>query len=327
MQTIFYSIFKDDMQSYTERRIHSMAWNTYRLDYYRLSSFDRFLVSKSFEQEIVPQELVNEWLESYKIPQASLEGYIKTVRGFMQYRIHLGKPAYIPPYRKKYDAYIPYIFTEEEISDIISCADNLSKIKPKLSVPYIYAEIPMIIRLLYCCGFRLNEVLCLKIKHIDFQTGVITVTHAKRDKQRFVPVHDSLNKILFKYCVGLEISNAPEAFLFPGMYAGTHLSPLTIERHFKSILKHLGIITGPQDIHRRGPCLHCLRHCFMLSSFRQLEKLGYPVDTSSPYLSVYCGHESLLESEKYMKFSSEMFEEEMVRFADFSRTFFPEVNL
>ena len=33
---------------------------------------------------------------------------------------------------------------------------------------------------------------------------------------------------------------------------------------------------------------------------------------ASPYLSVYCGHESLVESEKYMKFSSELFEEDML---------------
>jgi len=60
-----------------------------------------------------------------------------------------------------------------------------------------YSEIPMIIRLLYCCGFRLGEVLCLKAKDINFQTGVITVTHVKMDKQRFVPVHVSLKEIIF----------------------------------------------------------------------------------------------------------------------------------
>ncbi|MHC1747333.1 MAG: tyrosine-type recombinase/integrase [Cellulosilyticaceae bacterium] len=327
MKFHFQSVFKDDMQLYMELRINSMAWNTYRLDCYRLSSFDRFLRAKNFKQDIVSQDIINEWLKSYRIPQASLEGYIKTVRGFMQYRINLGKPAYVPMYKKKTDTYIPYIFSDSELIKIIACADSLAEIKPKLTVPHIYAEIPMIIRLLYCCGCRLGEVLYLKVKDINIQSGVITIKHAKRDKQRFVPVHYSITEILYNYCIFMGIINDQDAFLFPGIYEDTHLSPTTVERHFKTILMHLGIVKGNEDIHQRGPCLHCFRHCFMISAFRQLEKLGYPVDISSPYLSIYCGHESLLESEKYMKFSSEMFEVEMIRFANFSNTFFPEVDL
>jgi hypothetical protein len=58
-----------------------------------------------------------------------------------------------------------------------------------------------------------------------------------------------------------------------------------------------------------------------------LEKKGITVDLSFPYLSVYCGHNSLVATEKYMKFSSEMFNEEMNLFADFSNPLFPEVEL
>ena len=65
--------------------------------------------------------------------------------------------------------------------------------------------------------------------------------------------------------------------------------------------------------------------CSML--FKQLETAGYHIDMASPYLSVYCGHESLVESEKYMKFSSELFEEDMLLFADFTESLFPEVDL
>ena len=52
----------------------------------------------------------------------------------------------------------------------------------------------------------------------------------------------------------------------------------------------------------------------MFHAFKQLETAGYHIDMASPYLSVYCGHESLVESEKYMKFSSELFEEDMLLF-------------
>ena len=124
MQFRFNSIFKEELQAYMDIRINSMAWNTYRLDYYRLSAFDRYLCLISFDGEIVTQEIINDWLAHNSIPDASLEGYIKSVRGFMQYRINLGKPAYVPSYRRKTDLYIPYIFDREELYGIMTCADE-----------------------------------------------------------------------------------------------------------------------------------------------------------------------------------------------------------
>lgn len=59
---IFKSCFKDDMQSFMEYRVATFAWNTYRLDNYRLSSFDRYLTKISYNDEIVPQTIINQWL-------------------------------------------------------------------------------------------------------------------------------------------------------------------------------------------------------------------------------------------------------------------------
>ena len=138
-------------------------------------------------------------------------------------------------------------------------------------------------------------------------------------------MHETLTDMLADYCRAMKIYGINNAFLFPGKSG--HLSPITAERKFKNILKKAGIIKGNEYPHRRAPCLHCLRHCFMLHAFKQLEAAGYHVDMASPYLSVYCGHESLGESEKYMKFSSELFEKDMLLFADFTESLFPEVDL
>lgn len=325
-KAFFGSRFKEDMLSFLELRINSTARNTYRLDLYRLSSFDSFLTDISFEEEVVPQELINDWIARNNVPKASINGYIKTVRGFMKYRINLGKLAYTPPYLKQTDLYIPYIFSSEELVCIFQEADSVAQIKPYANVPYVNIEIAILLRLLYCCGLRLGEALNLKVRDVDLSTGVLRILHTKLDKQRTVPIHDSMKFLLYEYICAMKLFGNGDTYIFSGMNPGAPLSQLTAERHFKSILKSLSIITGCEDIHKRGPCLHCLRHCFMLSSFRQLEKAGYAIDMASPYLSVYCGHESLLESEKYMKFSSEMFDDEMNRFADFITPLFPEVD-
>ena len=76
---IFKSCFKDDMQSFMEYRVATFAWNTYRLDNYRLSSFDRYLTKISYNDEIVPQTIINQWLNDVGVPEASINGYIKTI--------------------------------------------------------------------------------------------------------------------------------------------------------------------------------------------------------------------------------------------------------
>lgn len=47
---IFKSCFKEDMQSFMEYRVATFAWNTYRLDNYRLSSFDMNITVRQSRQ-------------------------------------------------------------------------------------------------------------------------------------------------------------------------------------------------------------------------------------------------------------------------------------
>ena len=72
--------------------------------------------------------------------------------------------------------------------------------------------------------------------------------------------------------------------------------------------------------------MHCLRHVFVFKSFAKAEQAGRRIDDIVPYLSIYLGHDSLKETEKYMKFSSEMFPDAMDLFEDYTARIFPEVN-
>lgn len=72
--------------------------------------------------------------------------------------------------------------------------------------------------------------------------------------------------------------------------------------------------------------MHCIRHVFVFNSFAKAEKDGRRIDDSVPYLSIYLGHDSLNETEKYLKFSSEMFPEAMDLFDGYTALIFPEVN-
>jgi integrase len=290
-------------------------------------SFDRYLSGIRFAGEVVTENIINNWLTTYDVPEASLAGYIKTIRVFMKYRSSLGRMVYMPPYRKVIDTYIPYIFTVDEVKQICEASDNLVTFMPNLALIHIYEMFPMIVRLLYGCGTRLGETIQLKINDIDIERGILTLRHAKADKERLIPLHSSLHNVLRKYCMSLGFIGLRDTYIFPGKNPNSHISPSTVERIFKSVLQNIGIIFEVGNPRKRGPCLHCLRHSFILESFKQLKESGYPFDYSVPYLSIYCGHKSLLETEKYMKFSSEMFPDDMHRFEDFTKDIFPEVEL
>ena len=63
---------------------------------------------------------------------------------------------------------------------------------------------PEIFRLLYCCGFRLNEVLTLRVGDVDLKRGVITVRNAKHGKDRLIPPSFDLVERLQIYADKLE---------------------------------------------------------------------------------------------------------------------------
>ena len=81
----------------------------------------------------------------------------------------------------------------------------------------------------------------------------------------------------------------------------------------------------PGKAHSIGQCLHCFRHYFAIHSFAQAEQNGRPAEDSVPFLSVYLGHHDMDETEKYLKFSGDMFPEYIELFEDFASGVFAEV--
>lgn len=63
----------------------------------------------------------------------------------------------------------------------------------------------------------------------------------------------------------------------------------------------------------------------LIKSFAQAERAGRSAENSIPYLSVFLGHYDMDGTEKYLKFSSDMFPEYTALFEDYAASVFPEV--
>ncbi|WP_366923906.1 tyrosine-type recombinase/integrase [Metallumcola ferriviriculae] len=321
----FKSVLQDEIAGFLALRKSSKSKSAYDHDRHTLKLFDEYLCSIKCDDKDLTEEQVTGWSGTLTGKSSSIANMVIVVRIFLTQLKGYGVNAYIPPIPRVSDDYVPYIFLDDEMKLIFSIADTLQMGKPRKNT-LIHVEFPMILRLMCGCGLRIGETLLLKMKDVDFDIGVLTLKYTKGDKQRLVPMHPTLTKILGQYCMAMGMIGYPEAYLFPTF---DPMEPVTVhnaQHKFNFILEQGNIFLPGRKKHQRGPCLHCLRHVFVFKSFANAEKAGRRIDDIVPYLSIYLGHDSLKETEKYLKFSSEMFPDAMELFDGYTAQIFPEVN-
>lgn len=320
----FKSVLKKELSIFLEMRIASKSKSASDHDRHTLQLFDEYLCAIRCIDKHLSEEQVTGWIAKLKGKSSTIANKVIVTRIFLLTLSGYGIQSYIPPVPKVNDDYVPYIYTDEELAQIFLITDTLSRGRTRKN-RYIHLEFPMIIRLMYGCGLRIGETLSLQMKDVDTGSDVLTLRHTKDDKQRFVPMHSSLGAILARYCMVMGIVGTPDAYLFPEEDFNEPLKVASAKHRFDVVLQQAGISLPGRKKHQRGPCLHCLRHVFAFKSFRNAEIEGRRIDDLVPYLSLYLGHDSLIETEKYLKFSSEMFPEAMELFNDYTAHIFPEV--
>jgi len=111
---------------------------------------------------------------------------------------------------------MPRILTDEEIRKFFQAVDTLD---PTARSPLRHLIMPEVFRLLYGCGFRLGEVLKLRVRDVDLNQGIVTVRQGKFLKDRLVPPALSLVNRLRKYAAHFE-NRPPDAIFFPALNGG-----------------------------------------------------------------------------------------------------------
>lgn len=324
---MFNSSLSQEMTAYMEFRTAAFAPSTIANDKSVLLSLDQHLVQIGFQGKNLTEDILSIWIKTLSGKSKTVNEKLGVVRGFGKYLNTLGHPSFLPMLPKVKSDYIPYIFSDEEIVRIFHYADNLTPVKPKSCSKFFDLKIPMAMRILYSCGSRLRETLSLRRKDVDFKNKTIFLKRTKFSKERIIPVHESLITIMEHYCLTLGIMHQPDAFLFPGKKEGTHYTARQMDTWFSEILKLADIDQHKKGPHERGACLHCFRHVFVLKSIQQLEAGGHSVDMNDLLLPTYLGHECLLDTDKYMRFSGVQFPESLESFEIFTANLIPKVEV
>lgn len=216
--------------------------------------------------------------------------------------------------RAKRKNVIPPILSRDHISIILKEFQDDLKLVPAL---------------LYGCAMRVNEVLRLRVKDIDFQTGKISIHEAKGDKDRLLEIPESLTRdleeqiekalgmwkedIFRKFngvnCGGIEKKYPKYPFskewywLFPANslsenpmskipYMRHHVMDFTIQRIFGELRKKydLPIYTSA----------HKLRHASLTHMAEDMLRNGFPEKMIKQHLKSIAGHVMDMTIEGYI---------------------------
>jgi len=249
----------------------------------------------------IPEDAIYNWIdESDNRSLKTKANFTSAMTAWAQYMFSLGYiQLRLPSVRySRNTAFVPHIFTESELQSIWNTVDH---IKPTKQYPNLHRCIPVLFRLLYSCGLRISEALSITPSDIDFDANVITLKHTKLDKERLIPMCDSIAKVLKDYAEGCmdKITDDMPIFYYR---KGLLLTSCSIYKRFRLVLQESGI---PYEGRLRGPRVHDFRHTFAVVTMNRLSDAGNDLYVSLPILSAYLGHSGIKSTERYIRLTED----------------------
>jgi integrase len=319
MDVVFKSIFRDEIASFMDVvKLSVVDHKAYRRT---LIDFDAFLYAEKLTEKKLDAAQISRWLDGFDVHILTKKSKLSHIRRFSIFLATHGIPVSLPEMPRGKSDFTPYVYTQDEMTQIFELADDFIITNPKSRVA---AELPMLLRILYGCGLRLGEALSMTWGDVNLEEGIITIKVAKNQKQRLVPMSSELTRILRLYRALPHFETDDQGFVFR-QDNGQPRSNNTFWDIFNRILCELGIKNPQTAKYRsRGPCIHSLRHTFTLQSFLKADAEGTSFMETVPFLSTYLGHDGLMQTDIYLKARHELYTQAHKVIADYTFDVFPE---
>ena len=160
---------------------------------------------------------------------------------------------------------LPDLLSRAEVSQLVAAPDNPTHRLLLLSC--------------YACGLRVSELVNIRVQDIDGSRRILHVVQGKGQKDRYVPVPDTLLEQWRAYWQRCH----PKQWLFPGKYHGYQQSMTTPQKIYLRAKRQVGI--------RKAGGIHSLRHAFATHSLQA----GMPIHQLQQVL----GHEHISSTMRY----------------------------
>lgn len=299
MRHIFKSVFSEEITNYlNEKKAAGFKEKTYRS---KLITFDKFCLEEKIETPTFTEENAKEWIKQREYESHITHyGRLNTIKNFLNYLSLKGYEIYIyKDIKFKGTNFVPHIYTETEISKYFYAVDQYSSSTNRKDA----IQFPILFRILYCCGTRINETLGIRKKDVDLINGIIQLNETKNNNQRYVVLGDDLLILLKKFADKCFYMMDEDDYIFTNRSGRRIQSDYIYEKH-REFLKEAGI---PYLGNHLGPRIHDWRHTMAVYSLKKLIDSGLDMYVSLPILSAYLGHKSIYATEKYVRLTLQLF--------------------
>jgi len=284
---------------------------------YILAHFDRFLGGRKVSSlSAISDSLLRDWMDTLTCSSNTRICYAQMLSRFFQHLLHqkvvAGNP--VAPLasegRTPGRAFRPFIFTQEQITAVLTKARQLPK---TVYSPYKGLTCYTAFALLYALGLRHGEVRRLRVRDLDLNRQALFIDQTKFYKSRYVPFGPRVKLCLEQF---LEVRRT---FLRPlqlddPLFVTLWRRPFDhhlLQDTFSRILGELGIKGLPSQ---RRPRLHDLRHTFAVHRLLRWYREGVDVQNRLPILSTFLGHIGPGSTQVYLSITAELLQEANGRF-------------
>lgn len=224
---------------------------------------------------------------------------LSTIRCFARWAHTIDPDIQIPPSRllpARPTRSAPYIYTEEQIGQLLAAAD-------RLRTPLRAASYRTLIAVMAALGLRTGEALGMDTTDLDQGAATLTVT-GKYDKVRILPLHPTVLHGITDYLHHREqLLPAPTCPALLISTTGNRLRPSNVHETFRRLTTQAGLRTSSSA---SRPRLTDLRHTFAVNTMLDAYRSGQDPAAVLPILSTWLGHVQPSDTYWYLTGTSEL---------------------
>ena len=300
---VFKSCFAEELNKYLDLRMAA----GYREKSFScmLSRFDRFCLERGIAGMRFTSEDAAFWLRHMgNEGERSRYSRIQVSRHFLIYLAQKGHDVHVMrPLSSRNSDFCPHIYSADEIRRYFHVVDTYFdsfSSYPNRKGPI---QLPILFRLLYCCGTRINETLGIRKCDVNLQNGTITLHETKNSRERIIVLSHGMFELMNEYADKCFYLLGEKSYIF-STRRNTRYDHANIQLYHRNILERADI---PFLGEGKGPRIHDWRHTFAVHSFKQMLDNGRDMYVALPILSAYLGHQSIQATEKYVRLTCEMY--------------------
>lgn len=292
MKDSFKSCFAQQMEDFIQ---YKKALGYARSSYEKfLAIFDRFCLGAFPEEKSLTQQLVMQWVCLRPSETANgVKRRMVAIREFGKYLNAIGIEAYVLPPEMigPFKPFFPYLFSDEELTAFFEAADSMA---PHKLSPYREYTVPVLFRLLYCCGLRPHEVRLIRCSDVNLETGSIYISDTKVHKDRIVVMSPDMQSLCRKYDARMRSIQRNREYFFSSPQ-GDSYSVNWVQRQFRNCWIKAGNFRGAAM-----PRVYDCRHNYATRTLMKWLDEGRDLYTWLPYLSAYMGHAQFSHTAYYI---------------------------